>query len=267
MTGTRKFLALLLILTVMAAAPGTFCMHGAARAAGNEPAEPPDGWEVFEYPRKNVYNPLYLNYWVYTPEDMRPGLPLVVYLHSSNGAWNRGLTDPLPAMIVDGTIRDVQAVVLVPQILGGYDLDWIMDLDAVNDIIGIVIDKYQVDRSRISLAGFSLGAKRVWNVADATPERYARMISVCGKVDYRNIGVDTFKNIDVKVFTARNDMAVNSASTISFVKWMKEAGYSASWEELRLAHADTPVEVFSRRDIQEWLWLVPETPGTVAAKN
>ncbi len=265
MTGTRKYRALL-ILAIVAAAFGSLCMYGAARADSTA-TEPPEGWEVFEYPRKNVYNPLYLNYWVYTPEDMHPGLPLVVYLHSSNGAWNRGLTDPLPAMIVEGTIKDVQAVVLVPQILGGYDLDWIMDLDAVNDIISIVIDKYQVDQSRISLAGFSLGAKRVWNVANATPERYARMISVCGKVDYLKIGVETFRDIDVKVFTARNDMAVNSASTISFVKWMKEAGYSASWEELRLAHSDAPVEVFGRRDIQEWLWLVPETSGGTTAKN
>lgn len=258
------------ILAAFGALLAAFAMAAAPGSAGTEDAEEPEipeGWECFEYPRQQVYNPLYLNYWVYTPEDMRPGLPLVVYLHSSNGAWNRGLTDPLPAMIVDGTIQDVQAVVLVPQILGGYDLDWIMDLDAVNDIISGVIEKYQVDPERISLAGFSLGAKRVWNLVDATPERYARMISVCGKVDYLKIAVDTFRDIDVKVFTARNDMAVNSASTISFVKWMKKAGYSASWEELRLPHAETPVEVFGRRDIQEWLWLVPEKRGGTAAKK
>ena len=263
MTETRKHRALL-VLMILIAAFGALCLQCVASADSAMTENPPDGWEVFEYPRKNWENSLDLNYWVYTPKDMKPGLPLVVYLHSSSGVKNRALTDPLPALIVNGTIKDVQAVVLVPQILGGYDMDWIMDLDAVVDIIGKVIEEYDVDRERVSLAGFSLGAKRVWNVAHATPERYARMISVCGRVDYLKIGIDTFKDIDVKVFTARNDMSVNAATTINFVSRMQEAGYSASWEELKLSHADTPVEVFGRREIQEWLWLVPETSGEAA---
>lgn len=238
-------------------------LAGAASAGGFETLERPDGWECFEQPWGWTDESPYMWYWVYVPENFEPGMPLVVYLHSSLAMNRKALTDPLPRMIIDGEIENVQAVVLVPQLPGDTDKDWLSAFDAVNDIVAKVMDEYQVDPDRVALAGFSLGAITAFEFVESTPDRYARMLSICGKVNYVRVQVDSFRNTELKVFTAAHDQTVNSASALSFVQWMNDAGYPAASEVVELSHEEVANDVFARKEIQEWLWLIPESEGEV----
>ena len=58
------------------------------------------GWEQFEQPADvGVRNAPYMKYWVYTPDEMKPGLPFVIYLHSSDGISWSAMKDVLPELI------------------------------------------------------------------------------------------------------------------------------------------------------------------------
>ena len=86
-------------------------------AAAEDPVYP-DGWQRFELPSGGTSTSPMIYYWVYTPADLKPGLPLVVYLHGSGGVTNSALKRTeggLPWMIVNGDVPAPECIVLVPQ--------------------------------------------------------------------------------------------------------------------------------------------------------
>ena len=138
------------VLAILAAALLLFT--GAAAEAPDPTPAPdwPEGWIRYDQPAGWLETEPFMWYWVYTPENLQPGAPLVIYLHSSLGMNRKALTEPLPRRIIDGEITDVQAVVLVPQLPGDTDKDWLSALDQVNNIIVKVMEEYQIDPERVS---------------------------------------------------------------------------------------------------------------------
>ena len=254
----RRILALILAMILLA---GCVPAAGAEEeTADDEISEVQQRWVKYEIEaiEDQKYNP-YMWYWVYVPENFEPGLPLVVYLHSSFGLCKKALRDVLPALINDGTIPDVQAVVLVPQLPGDYDNnDWLWAVNTVNRIVGRVMEEYEVDKDRISIAGFSLGGIGVWDVAGYCPGRYSRLMSICGKVHYFEVQPEDFEGCECRVFTAVGDPAVNSATAINYVTSLNEIGIPASHEALTMTHTEVPYDVLTRPEQLEWLWLIPE---------
>ena len=217
-----------------------------------------EGWEKFEQPSGGTWNSPRMWYWIYKPENIRPGKPLVVYLHSTVGCMNQALIDPLPQIINQGIITDPEAVVVVPQLPGNFESKWTSADQSVMNLVDRLVEEYQLDPERVALTGFSLGGVYCWDIANATPGRYTKFMSICGRVHYLRIKVENFEGCEVRVYTARRDPNVNSASAISFAEWMIEAGMPASHTELELSHAEVPWAVFSDPEVQEWLWLTPE---------
>ena len=227
-----------------------------------------EGWERFEQPYGGKLTSPYMWYWIYFPEKTEPGMPLVVYLHSTHGCSNQALThEKFTGMINDGTIQDPQALILVPQLPGGFDDDWSMAIGSVNNIVERVIEEYQVDETRVALTGFSLGGVYVWDVAASTPGRYTRLMSLCGRVHYLRIHEEAFEGVEVRAYTARRDEAVSPATVINFMEKLEQAGVDATHVELELKHAEVPAAVYADREVQEWLWMQPaqdtgESEGT-----
>ena len=218
-------------------------------------------WEMFTFPGDVwEYHMPRMNYWVYTPEDMKEGLPLVIYLHSSIGLANKALQDILPSYINDGTIPSPNSIVLIPQIpLTKYEADWISCINSLDAIIEDVIETYHADTNRVSLVGFSLGGIGVFDLSYMHPERYERILSICGRVNYhiinnRNVNPDA----EIRVATAKGDSAVNSATAVYYANTLAEEGYKASHKEYEKSHKDTALEVLRDEEILKWLWLESE---------
>ena len=95
---TGKVFLLLLLAVVM------FCTAAFASEETGEEEEDKayKEWTRFEQPYGGNRRKPRMFYWVYTPEQMEPGLPLVIYLHSSFGLSGKALRDGLPIMIEDG---------------------------------------------------------------------------------------------------------------------------------------------------------------------
>ena len=225
------------------------------------PSSCAEGWERFEI---SVEDPQLLHYsssiyyWVYTPEDMKPGLPLVVYLHSTGGMINSALKKTekgLPWMIVNEDIPAPECIVLVPQHPGGeYDF-WDMGLNTVIACVDKVIDEYEVDRSKIALTGYSLGGIGMWDLVAAKPGIYSRLLCVEGKVNRKSQHPELFEGCEVLVYTAYRDLAINTATAINFVDRLNEIGIPAKHIQLEATHQEVPKIVYSDEKVQEWIWL------------
>lgn len=223
------------------------------------PASADGEWQKYELPAGDTDSSPFMYYWVYTPENLKPGLPLVVYLHSTAGMTNSAL-DPwesgLASLIVSGEVPDPEAIVLVPQHPGLYDDFWDKVIDSVITCVDKVIEEYDVDRSRIALTGYSLGGIGMWDLVAAKPGIYSRLLCVEGKVKRRSQHPELFEGCEVLVYTAHLDGAINTATAINFVDRLNEAGIPATHIQLESTHQEAPKIVYTDKSVQEWLWLI-----------
>jgi len=97
-----------------------------------------------------------MNYILFAPKEVKGSLPLIVFLH---GAGERGnnishvYKHAIPKMIKEG--REINAFVLCPQCPANCVWDNIV-FD-VKELIDDVVNNYDIDISRISLTGSSMG--------------------------------------------------------------------------------------------------------------
>jgi predicted peptidase len=161
------------IFLVMAAAI-PLCLHAA-------PPRPPTG----QHPQKfEKHITLKLDYLLYLPADYNRQTdkkwPLILFLH---GSGERGTDVNLvkvhgPPKVVE-TEPDSPAkqfIIVSPQCPPGQ---WwnVGDLDALlDDVIG----RYDVDVKRVYLTGLSMGGFGTWDLAMATPNRFAAIAPMCG---------------------------------------------------------------------------------------
>ena len=225
-----------------------------------------EGWEKFEQPKGTTPTSPKMTYWVYFPKNMRPGLPLVLYLHSSTGMGKAALNDSLPAYIKNGIISDIDAVVVVPQHPGSKEnAYWDSTTDSVNNIVENVMETYETDPERVAVTGVSLGGIGVWDIAEAAPGRYKRILSVCGRVKGEK-SPENFEGSQSRVYTVPNDKNVNSKSAIEFVGILNEANIESVHIEMQSTHAKVPIYIFGDPEVQEWLWLIEEGTGQITSE-
>ena len=190
----------------------------------------PEGWERFEMPSGGSYYTPRMNYWVYTPFDVKPGLPLVVYLHSTHGMAKAALKPEergLGALIVDGSVPEPECIVLVPQHPGSYDDEWEPIIQSVKRCVEKVIEDYKVDTSRIAVTGYSLGAIGIWDLVNVMPGTFSRLLCVDGRIRKLSMNPELFEGCDVLAYTAYGDQTVNNNTIYRFVNKLNELGMKA----------------------------------------
>ena len=219
----------------------------------------PEGWERFEMPSGGSVSTPRMKYWVYTPFDVKPGLPLVVYLHSTHGMANWALNQAergLGALIVDGTVPEPECIVLVPQHPGSYDDEWEPIIQSVKRCVEKVIEDYKVDTSRIAVTGYSLGAIGIWDLVNVMPGTFSRLLCVDGRIRKLSMNPELFEGCDVLAYTAYGDQTVNNNTIYRFVNKLNELGMKAESVPLVTTHGEIPSQVYTDESVQEWLWLI-----------
>jgi predicted peptidase len=225
------------------------------------PASADGKWQKYELPAGDTDASPYMHYWVYTPDDLKPGLPLVVYLHSSSGMINSALRNEesgLPSLIISGEIPAPESIVLVPQHPGLFDDTWSMVLDSVIACVEKVACDYKVDRSRISLTGFSLGGIGMWDLVVAKPGVYSRLLCLDARINKLSQLPECFRGCEIRIYTARRDQAINTDTLFRFVSQLDGAGIPVACTELDSVHQELPKAVYSDESVREWLWLNAE---------
>ena len=121
----------------------------------------------------------FMNYVVYTPDEMKKDLPMIVYLH---GAGERGTAvdhlsrRAIPMLLEQG--RSLDAVVLCPQ-CPGYCV-WDNVPFELKKIIDKVAAEYEVDMTRLSITGSSMGGFGTWTMGLNFPNFFSAMAPVAG---------------------------------------------------------------------------------------
>jgi predicted peptidase len=117
---------------------------------------------------------------------------------------------------------------LVPEELGFTHLapicpnegSWVAD--DIYYLIDRVVHGYQLNKKRIYLTGFSMGARGVWNLATSYPDKFAAIMPISGYACY--IDAPKIANVPAMVFHGTEDDTVPFIESVKMVRAMRESG-------------------------------------------
>lgn len=239
----RYQLELLLIVSVMLLV-GQLAWPSAARW-WRRPLPGTIGIDQFD----SAGNELNQEFLVYLPKDYGSGAcPTVVYLH---GAGERG-TDANelrrwgPFAAVQNKVK-VPAIIIAPQCRPGFR--W--SPDSIMKLIEYSASRYDVDRDRVYLVGFSMGAYGTWRTAGVYPKVFAAIVPICGggSPDQAKF----LASLPVWAFHGDKDDVVPLTESEQMIDALRTAGGDSKLTVLPGAGHGICNDVCSRPDLWKWL--------------
>jgi predicted esterase len=166
------------------------------------------------------------NYALYIPETVDRDKPLIVYLH---GTYERGLN--LSTLKNDaGFYKQItennakyNTYILMPQITGNEYWNTEPTMTQVKELIDQIVETYGIDKNRISLWGFSLGANEAPSFIKKYPDYFASSVLISCAHDESN--PTYYKNVPVYIF--QGDKDTHGAPGASFYNHINNIGGKA----------------------------------------
>ena len=163
------------------------------------------------------------NYMLWDKGDKTKKRPLIILLH---GAGERGSSlEELPIVIVhgvkpllNGEVTD-DLVMVTPQCR--EESFWIAEIPTLSSFIDEMVEKYNIDESRIALTGLSMGGYGTWCMALRYPERFYRIAPVCGGGMPWAAGV---LKMPIRAFHGEVDSVVSVQNSIDMIEAVKRSG-------------------------------------------
>ena len=198
-------------------------------------------------------------YLLYTPENATENMPLIVYLHgvSSKGDDISLLTngDDLPKYFVGNQVERVPAYILFPQLSSEYS-DWLAVKERLIELVNDVIRQYNIDETKVSLTGFSMGGTATWRIAVLYPDMFSCIAPLSGSIKTTDANLSDLKNLKVWAFVGSEDDVIDPERSISFVE-----AFNKSYGEAKItvfegaSHIDVPALTYLDNDIALLQWL------------
>ena len=209
-------------------------------------------WLSFAQPNLNVVrSESNYPYWIYLPKDsvLNEKPPLLVFLHG------RSLSGTDIARVRKyGVIheidkgREVPAIVVAPQLPSG---PWVPS--KVDAIIEQVAEQYNVDRTRIYVAGMSLGGYGTLHYCGAYPDKVAAAVALCGggnEKDAKNLD-----KVNLWIQHGDRDRAVPKSESDKIVAAIrKHGGKKLTYTVVRGADHGALERVFRSDEMYQWLF-------------
>lgn len=193
-----------------------------------------------------------VTWWLYAPKEIREDTSMVLYLHGGGEIGDGALTVGLPALMALGTLTDVPAVVVIPQIPYNTSV-WARVDDALELITGEVMERFGIRPENTALCGFSMGGIGTMDIADRHPGKYKRILVAAGRVN-DGVKASSFIGSEVRFYVGRRDYDIRSDTVYSFRRFLENAGVTVSLTELETNHVGTMQAVFSDPEIMDWLF-------------
>jgi predicted peptidase len=184
-------------------------------------------------------------YLIYLPEAYsgRKQWPLVIFLH---GSGERG--SDLARIRKSPVLRlRLPAIVVVPQCLPSYS--W--EADGVARLTEDLAARFHVDRKRIYLVGFSMGASGAWQTAAARPELFAAVVPISGGGNPKN--ANTLRNVAIWAFHGSDDKVVPVVQAQQTIDALRSTGGNPKLTILIHAGHGICDDVCRRTDLWQWL--------------
>lgn len=159
-------------------------------------------------------------YRLYTPQEDGNDHPLIVWMHGADGSGNNNelplLTDRCSLGFAGEEAQQIfnGAYVAVPQSNSSWKED---DLHKVMHLIGYLENTCHIDRTRISIAGSSLGGSAALRLAVLYPDTFASVTAVCPSLPEGTYDESRFRDAlyyqPVFLIHALNDEVVDYGSS------------------------------------------------------
>ena len=183
-----------------------------------------------------------LSYILHVPEGATDNMPLVVFMHGSGETGSTKKVSELPTVVAMNNSTkypDTNKFIAISPVQpdykttsgGSYDFGDKNTLTRTKALIDEVANTYKVDKSRIYIIGFSMGAAQTWCMVDQYPNYFSAAVPVSLSPKYNCAGsspsASNFKNTDVWAMCGGSEDYAKK--TQSFVNDINAAGGSAKF--------------------------------------
>ena len=187
--------------------------------------------------------------------------PLVICLHGGAG-WGtdnvKQVNGSLPAVMLSNYLIREQhpAFLFVPQISSAYSFGGLPNLKVADDIILEAVQfletKFKIDKSRLYVAGNSLGAYGVWHFLGKYPDTFAAAIPISGEGDLDR--APEMVNTAVWAFHGKKDINVPVSGSREMIEAIRLAGGNPLYTEYPDADHDIWKKVINNPGLVDWLF-------------
>ncbi len=217
-----------------------------------------------------------LNYRLLKPADYAPEkydankkYPLVLFLH---GAGERG--DDNSAQLKHSAIEFCRpqrrekypCYVLAPQCPAEQkwvDIDWTVDnpefpetigrpLELALQVVDAMLADAAIDKSRVYVAGLSMGGYGTWDALARRPELFAAGVPICGGSNLAN--AEKIKQIPLWGFHGGDDTVVKPEKSREMIAALQAVGGHARYTEYPGVKHDSWTQTFANADTFQWLF-------------
>ena len=217
--------------------------------SSNKHVKPSDSQKKFSF---NIT--FQMEYLLFLPESYTQStnqkFPLILFLH---GAGERGSDldsvkrHGIPKIVE--TNPDFPFIAVSPQC--PEDSWWTSELHTINGLIEEIVEKYQVDTSRIYLTGLSMGGFGTWSLASMYPERFAAIAPVCGGGEVRQI-LRSLVEMPIWTFHGQKDDVIPFSRSEEIVTALKKHGSSIKFTIYPEAGHDSWTKTYDNPELYKW---------------
>ena len=203
-----------------------------------------------------------LQYWLYTPENAAPGMPMIVYLHGGSGKGSQPelitAEESLPRYLQTGLLQP-KAYVVIPQLPETYR-GWEEAAEPLMQLIAYLETACGVDGTRVSLTGHSMGGVGVWKLAQEFPGFFSCIVPLSGSVQTTGESLRLLSETPVWAFVGDSDTVVSPDSSIRAVEALRKQGASAAVTVLEdTDHFGVPAAVDLNGDMDVIGWMLEQS--------
>lgn len=192
-------------------------------------------------------------YWLYTPEKPGKNKPLVVFLHGAGERGNDGQAVfhiSLPKWLKEGKWTP-DAYVLCPQCKERFD--WNSQVERLKALIDAEVEALQIDRTRISITGLSMGGYGTWAMGLHYPEFFSAMAPVCGGGLSWRCPALAEARMPIRAFHGDADPMVPVRNSIEMVERVNAAGGNAELTIYPGVVHNSWDKTYGETDVLDWL--------------
>ncbi|HRI47822.1 MAG TPA: alpha/beta hydrolase-fold protein, partial [Ignavibacteriaceae bacterium] len=193
------------------------------------------------------------HFWLHLPNDtvLAKGAPVLIFLHGKSLAGkNLNLVRKYGVLDAIDKGMQIDAIVVAPQI--PRRSSW--NPHKVYNILRYVIDNYNVDTTRIYVAGMSMGGSGTYTFATAYPEVVAAAISMCGRINQSDPCI--LAELNLWIHHGKRDRDVPISESYKAVKMIQKCNPDANLKftvHPKYGHSEI-ARVFHQKEIYEWLF-------------
>lgn len=198
-----------------------------------------------------------LQYYLYTPSNPQPNMPLIMYLHGGTNKKNNVesllTTDGFPKYLYDGYYGDIRTYVVIPKLSNNYT-GWSDITIDLRNLIKNINQMYGIDMNKVSLTGHSMGGTGTYQVQIKLPNTFACIAPMSGSVKNTEENINALSKTKIWAFVGMDDTIVNLEITQTIIKSLKEKGANASLTEIAGAtHFDVAAAGYKNSGVVSWL--------------